>query len=139
MFLVMVARIGDKVRVKHKDLAGQRGIVRRANNKGLLIQIDSSNESIWIPKNAVTNYSLAARKAWKNMPKRQVGRPKGSKVTDRISVTLRINRDSWNKFRSFESNGLIEDRTAVINDLIEQKLASIEHRHGKKAQCKSSE
>ena len=49
------------------------------------------------------------------MPHRQVGRPKGARHCDRVSVTLRIDRELWKQFRQDESEGLIEDRTATIN------------------------
>jgi len=58
---------------------------------------------------------LAARKAWKNMPYRHVGRPKGVRHCDRVSVTLRIDRDLWEQFKRDESAGRIKDRTATIN------------------------
>lgn len=73
-----------------------------------------------------TNYSLAARKAWRRMPRRRVGRPKGTAKTDRVSVTLRIDRELWDHFRRAESAGLIQDRTALINSCIAQKLAEID-------------
>ena len=41
----------------------------------------------------VTNYSLATRRAWVTDPDRAVGRRKGTKLTDRVSVTLRFDRE----------------------------------------------
>jgi uncharacterized protein (DUF4415 family) len=73
----------------------------------------------------VTNFSLAARKAWQSMPHKRVGRPKGSRVCDRTSVTLRIDRDLWDEFRALESNERIKDRTTVINAMLREKLAEL--------------
>ena len=49
------------------------------------------------------------------MPHRRVGRPRGARHCDLVSVTLRIDRELWERFRQDESAGLIEDRTATIN------------------------
>jgi hypothetical protein len=45
---------------------------------------------------------------------------------DRVSVTLRIDRDLWEQFRSKEAIGLIDDRTATINSWLRDKLAELE-------------
>lgn len=52
------------------------------------------------------------------MPNRKVGRPSGTRVSDRVSVTVRIDRDLWNSFQTAEEEGLIENRTATINELL---------------------
>jgi uncharacterized protein (DUF4415 family) len=74
----------------------------------------------------VTNFSLAARKAWVTGPDRAVGRRKGTKLCDRVSVTLRIDRDLWERFREMEGAGLIEDRTASVNSWLRQNLDELE-------------
>jgi hypothetical protein len=71
----------------------------------------------------LTNYSLAARRAWRSMPDRKVGRPAGSRVSDRISVIFRIDRTLWNQFLTAEEAGLIADRTTVINECLRDALA----------------
>jgi uncharacterized protein (DUF4415 family) len=45
---------------------------------------------------------------------------------DRVSVTLRIDRDLWEQFQLKESSGLIDDRTATINNWLREKLAELE-------------
>jgi hypothetical protein len=74
----------------------------------------------------VTNYSLAARKAWVTGPDRRVGRRKGTKLCDRVSVTLRIDRDLWARFRDMESAGVIADRTAAINRWLREKVDKLD-------------
>jgi hypothetical protein len=56
------------------------------------------------------------------MPERRVGRPKGSTVCDRISVTIRFDRELWQRFRIAETEGLIADRTATFNAWLEEHL-----------------
>ena len=85
---------------------------------------DGSRKSL--SATTVTNFSSAARKAWKTMPKRQVGRPTGTKTSDRVSVTLRIDRGLWERFRMQENAGIIGDRCAEIEKL----LAAIVSRTG---------
>jgi uncharacterized protein (DUF4415 family) len=85
---------------------------------------DGSRKSL--ATNTVTNLSAAARSAWKTMPNRQVGRPTGTKIGDRVSVTLRIDRRLWERFRMQENAGLIGDRCAEIEKL----LAAIVSRAG---------
>jgi hypothetical protein len=73
--------------------------------------------------NSVTNYSLAARKAWVTEPDRAVGRRKGTKLTDRVSVTLRLDREL---FLGLEDDGVIEDRAGLFNVLLREKLAKLD-------------
>jgi uncharacterized protein (DUF4415 family) len=88
----------------------------------LLVRLHESGELIPVTSESATNFSLAARKAWKNMPHRQVGRPKGARHCDRVSVTLRIDRALWEQFKQDESEGRIRDRTATINSWFREML-----------------
>ena len=119
---MMKAKVGDKIRVK---VSHERGVVEGVQGKSLVIALDSGGQ-LKAGESDVTNYSLAARKAWESMPGRRVGRPKGTKRTDRVSVTLRIDRELWEQFRRAESNGNISDRTATINQWIAEKLNELE-------------
>ncbi len=69
------ARRDDKVRVKIAPHQGERGIVADVKNERLHVILESG-EAIVVGAREVTNYSLAARRAWKVMPSRAVGRPK---------------------------------------------------------------
>jgi hypothetical protein len=42
-----------------------------------------------------------------------------------VSVTLRIDRDLWQRFTGLEEIGTIEDRTRVINGWFREKLAEL--------------
>ena len=52
-----------------------------------MVRLDGSGRKICVKPREITNYSLAARKAWKTEPNRGVGRPLGLRLCDRVSVT----------------------------------------------------
>lgn len=118
----MKAKVGDKIRVKASH---ERGIVERLKRKSLIISLDNGAQAE-ATESEVTNFSLAARKAWERMPERRVGRPKGTTRSNRTSVTLRIDRELWGKFRLAETKGKITDRTATINKWIAEKLDELD-------------
>ncbi len=118
----MKAKVGDKIRIKASQ---ERGVVERVRGKSLTIALEAGGRAR-ATESEVTNYSLAARKAWERMPDRRVGRPKGTKTTDRTSVTLRIDRKLWEQFRLAESQGKIAVRTTTINEWIAEKLNELE-------------
>lgn len=132
----MYATTGDKVRLKAKVASGQRGIVQAVRGRMLAVRLEDG-QTVEVPVDRVLNFSLAARKAWVSRPNRRVGRPKGLKLCDRVSVTLRIDRDLWEQFRKFEAGGAIEGRTATINRWLREKLVKIQHRESA-AQCPSA-
>ena len=122
----MEPEVGDKVKLKSHHGTPIRGIVEEVHGDELLIRLHETGELIPVTSESVTNFSLAARKAWKNMPHRQVGRPKGARHCDRVSVTLRIDRALWEQFKRDESEGLIRDRTATINLWFHEMLHKLE-------------
>ena len=122
----MKVEAGDKVRLKAKSHPGLRGIVEATKGNKLVVRLEDSDQRVLVVPEEVTNLSLAARKAWVSMPNRHVGRPKGMRFCDRVSVTLRIDRDLWEQFRLKESSGLIDDRTATINKWLREKLDELE-------------
>jgi hypothetical protein len=119
--------IGDKLRIKQGRFADQRGTILARNGTELVVRLESSGRRIRVAQGAVTNFSLAARRAWVTAPNRRVGRRKGSKIHDRVSVTLRIDRELWVRFQKSEALGRISDRTAVINQWFIQQLDALEH------------
>lgn len=118
----MLAQADDKVRLKAGPHAGGRGVVESVEGDKVLVRLETSGQVVCVPSESVTNFSLAARKAWVTEPNRGVGRRKGTKLCDRVSVTLRIDRDLWEQFREMEEAGLIEDRTAAINGWLREKV-----------------
>ena len=122
----MEPEVGDKVKLKSHHGTPVRGIVEEVHGDELLVRLHETGALIPVTSESVTNFSLAARKAWKNMPHRQVGRPKGARHCDRVSVTLRIDRALWEQFKRDESEGLIRDRTATINLWFHEMLHKLE-------------
>ncbi len=122
----MEAEAGDKVRLKAGTHAGERGFLEAFDGDKLVIRLEESGIKVRITPDQVTNFSLAARKAWATEPDRAVGRRKGTKLCDRISVTLRLDRDLWERFLGLEEDGVIEDRTGLINQWFREKLAGLD-------------
>jgi hypothetical protein len=120
------AEQGDKVRVKVGNHSGERGVVEAVEGEKLLVRLEESGANVLVTPEQVTNYSLAARKAWVTGPDRAVGRRKGTKLTDRVSVTLRLDRELWEQFQALEKAGVIDDRTGLINRWFREKLAQID-------------
>jgi hypothetical protein len=120
------AEIGDKVRLKAGSHRGRRAVIRVIEGGKLWVQLDDSKKIVQARAETVINYSLAARKAWKTEPNRGVGRPKGTRLTDRVSVTLRLDRELWERFQEKEEAGTIEDRPAVINQWFREKLSELD-------------
>ena len=111
----------DKVRIKHSAQKGERGVIEAVKGKKLIIRVADGTVITAHPKD-LTNFSLAARKAWKSMPNRRVGRPRGTSLSNRMSVTVRIDRGLWDEFRRAEAAGFILDRTETLNQWIRQRL-----------------
>ena len=122
----MKAAAGDKVRLKVGEHAGERGLVEAVDGEKLLIRLEKSGSNVRVTPGQVTNYSLAARKAWVTGPDRAVGRRKGTKLTDRVSVTLRFDREVWEHFTGLEEQGVIDDRTATVNAWFREKLVDLD-------------
>jgi hypothetical protein len=125
---------GDKIRIKGGPFAGQRGnLLRQESGKWLVSLVYEENEGkeVRVDAKNLTNFSLAARRAWQSMPHRKVGRPVGSRVSDRVSIIFRVDRSLWNDFLAAEHVGLIGDRTAVINDCLRSVLHAARRLHSK--------
>ena len=122
----MKAEAGDKVRLKAGTHAGARGFLDAFDGDKLVVRLEESGLKVRVTPEQITNFSLAARKAWVTEPDRAVGRRKGTKLSDRVSVTLRLDRDLWEHFLGLEEDGVIEDRTGLINGWFREKLAKLD-------------
>jgi hypothetical protein len=119
------ARAGDKVRFKAGNHAGERGLVEAVEGDLLMVRLEGPGLKVRATPEQITNFSLAARKAWVTEPDRAVGRRKGTKLCDRVSVTLRLDRELWEDFLGMEETGVIDDRTELINGWFREKLAEL--------------
>ncbi len=122
----MKAETGDKVKLKAGPHRGERGIVDAFEEGKVAVRLEASGQLVTVLPEDVTNFSLAARKAWVTGPDRAVGRRKGTRLCDRLSVTLRIDRNLWERFLDLEETGVIEDRTKLINSWFREKLAELD-------------
>lgn len=59
---------GDKIRIIGGNQKGQRGIIQSVTNRSLEVRLEGG-ETVAISLQDVTNFSLAARKAWRTMRK----------------------------------------------------------------------
>lgn len=124
----MNAQPGDKVMLKAGGFRRRRGIVEASDGGKLVVRVVDVGVVIRVAADDVTNFSLAARKAWVTGPDRAVGRRKGIRLTDRVSVTLRLDRDVWERFQVLELADVIGDRTATINRWFREKLDELQRR-----------
>jgi hypothetical protein len=122
------ARPGDKVMLKAGDYRRYRGVIEELDGGKLAVRVAELGVLVRVTADDVTNFSLAARKAWVTGPDRAVGRRKGTRLTDRVSVTLRLDRDLWQRFQDLEEAAVIGDRTAVVNDWFREKVDELETR-----------
>lgn len=122
----MKFKLHDKVKIRSGRLQAQRGrVVGVVNGANVQVHLVKTGKVVSIAAQQVTNYSAAARKAWKTMPARSVGRPVGTKLSNRISVTIRVDKSLWTKFQECESQGLVRDRSGTIESLLRRKLSEL--------------
>jgi uncharacterized protein (DUF4415 family) len=112
-------RTGDKVRVKSGAHAGVRAILGKVASNLLVVVIDST-ETVMLAPDALTNYSLAARKAWAIMPKR-AGRPVSTHPPKRM-VSLRLDPDLLCRLDEAVRMGAVENRSQGISALVNAGL-----------------
>ena len=79
-------QVGDKVRIRSGPHKGSRGVIR-GEEIGLVEVELETGEAIEVTALEVTNYSLAARRAWRSMPKK-AGRPKSEHKRKMVSFRL---------------------------------------------------
>lgn len=100
----LFAKPGDKVRVRSGPLAGQRGLIVSVMSSGRF-SVTAAGHRLKCEGNEITNYSLAARRAWATMPKR-AGRPRAAEAkTKMLSIRLPIDLLELVDKRVRESNG----------------------------------
>jgi hypothetical protein len=110
---------GDKVRIRSGPDKGSRGIIQSESNGLLEVQLDSS-DIIYIEPEKITNFSLAARRAWKAMPK-QAGRPQLS-IPRKKMVSMRLDVDLWNRLGEAVELGFISNREEAVNTWLREQL-----------------
>ena len=122
----MEAKLLDKVRLKSGSSRGARADITAIDSETIIVRLDGTSIDLKVSEIDLTNFSLAARRAWKSMPDRRVGRPQGTTTSNRVSVTLRINAQLWARFRAAEQAGLITDRNVLLESCLTETLDRIE-------------
>jgi hypothetical protein len=115
-------RAGDKIRIKSGAHSGTRAIVVRVT-RDLLITLVNGADTLMVPAQNVTNYSLAARRAWEAMPKR-AGRPKKTGSVKRM-VSIRIDQEVWDGLAAMVRLGAIPSREGAVNIWLRSHLSSL--------------
>lgn len=116
-------RPGDKIRIRAGPRAGCRGRIHAVSSSEIEVELDEGTYAS-IQPSEITNYSLAARKAWQVMPKR-AGRPRLHESKRKKMVSIRIDRELWEQLGSAVDSGLIQSREAAINSWLRDGLRSL--------------
>jgi len=111
-------QVGDKVRLRFGPNAGERGVVEELRGSSLLIGLDTGDK-VAVPLVEITNYSLAARRAWEIMPKR-AGRPASAGAQKKM-VSIRIDSQVWELLGRAVELGLIPSREQAINTWLRER------------------
>jgi Arc/MetJ-type ribon-helix-helix transcriptional regulator len=112
-------RAGDKVRIKSGAHAGIRAVLAKVS-RNLLIAVVDGVDTLMVPPDSVTNFSLAARKAWAVMPKRS-GRPPAAHPPKRM-VSLRLDIELLSRLDEAVRSGAVENRSQGITSLVNAGL-----------------
>ena len=113
------AQIGDKVRLRLGTRAKERGVVQAIAGAFLEIQLDQGG-LIQVGPEEITNYSLAARRAWQVMPKR-AGRHQLDTPRKRMA-SLRLDTDVLDDLEKANELGLIPNKEQAVNAWLRQQL-----------------
>lgn len=112
-------QLGDKIRIRTGPYTGARGVILAEIDGMLEIQLDEGN-IVRTGSKEITNYSLAARRAWQVMPKR-AGRPQLA-VPRKKMVSMRLDVDIWNRLGEAVELDLIPNREEAINNWLREQL-----------------
>lgn len=113
--------LNDKVRIKEGEHKGRKGIVAEAQSEYLSVSIDG--DKILVSPEHVTNYSLAARRAWQKIPKKS-GRPRSSKPRKKM-VSIRVEIESWELLGRAIELGYVSSKEEAVNSWIKEKLEKL--------------
>ena len=113
------AHIGDKVRLRSGTYVKERGVVQAKVGELLEIRLDEDT-LIHAGPEEITNYSLAARRAWQVMPKR-AGRHQLAVPRKRMA-SLRLDIDVLDDLDKATELGLIPNKEQAVNTWLRQQL-----------------
>ncbi len=114
-------RSGDKVRMRGLVHTGARGVISVVDADVLEVSLNDGQVARVTPDD-VTNYSLAARRAWAVMPKRS-GRPRGS--AKKKMVSFRLDGDVIEMLARARSTGRLENASEAVNLWLRERLRGL--------------
>jgi hypothetical protein len=115
-------QIGDKVKIRSGSHAGARGVIQ-GEDIGLIHVRLETGEVVNLTALEITNFSLAARRAWEVMPKKS-GRPTLDEPRKKM-VSLRLDVDVIEMLDKASELSLIENKTEAINKCLRTELRRI--------------
>ena len=104
---------GDKIGIKIGSLAGIRASVVRVRGDAVVVQVENGGSFV-LPFDGITNYSRAARRAWKVMPKR-AGRPRADHPRKKM-VSLRLDIELIQRLDAAVRLGQTPNRSQAVAD-----------------------
>jgi hypothetical protein len=113
---------GDKVRLRVPP--GGRGVVVAHHGDSIVVETDRG--PFECVSSELTNYSLAARRAWATRPKR-AGRPALARPRKR-PISVRIDVDLLAAIAVLAEDGVIENRERSINHWIREGIHRLKGR-----------
>src|SRR5438874_1259694 len=113
---------GDKIRIRSGPYSGARGVIQ-AEVDGILDVLLDEGSRLHMEPQEITNYSLAARRAWQTMPKR-AGRPQSSSPRKKM-VSMRIDVEVWERLGEAVDLGLIPNREEAVNTWLQENLNAL--------------
>ncbi len=110
---------GDKIRIKTGSHVGERGILQVAADGALSVSLETG-KIVPVLGVELTNFSLAARRAWEAMPKR-AGRPRTGKPQKQM-VSIRLDTQIWAMLGQAVELGLVASREQAVNEWLREKV-----------------
>ncbi len=115
-------QMGDKVRIRAGIHARVRGVIRAERN-GVFVIESNDGDLVHVEADDLTNYSLAARRAWQTAPKQAGRRP--LQTPRKKMVSLRVDVDVWRGLSQAAEFGLIPSREQAVNQWLREHLSAL--------------
>jgi uncharacterized protein (DUF4415 family) len=115
-------QIGDKVKIRSGSHAGARGVIQGEDIGLLHIRLEMG-EIVNLTALEITNFSLAARRAWETMPKK-AGRPSLDEPRKRM-VSLRLDVDVLEMLEHASAIGIFPNKSEGMNQILRENLKAL--------------
>lgn len=115
-------QISDKVKIRSGSHAGARGVIQ-GEDIGLIHVKLETGEVVNLTALEITNFSLAARRAWEVMPKKS-GRPALDEPRKKM-VSLRLDVDVLEMLEQASLRGIILNKSETVNRILRENLKAL--------------